>query len=113
MKSKIDGLALINSSYKNLEWWITNKSKNKVSEHDFKQILEIKQNFKIGIENIYRFKHLALAMKLDNDIPQLIKMDSEAHAIDFRIIHNPPMNGKINEGRITKANPYNLSLYEY
>ena len=113
MKSKIDGFALINSSYKNLEWWINNKAKQSVDSHSYKQILEIKQNFKSGIENTYRYKLPGLTRQIDNDLPQLIRMDSEAHAIDFRVIHNPPLNGLINEGRITRANPYNMSLYEY
>lgn len=111
MKKIIDGLALINSSSKNLEWWMINKAKHNIENHSYELIQEINKNLKSGLKNNYRYRFPGLTRQFDNDLQILLEMDTEAQAIDFRIIYNPPPDGIINEGRITRANPYNLSIY--
>jgi hypothetical protein len=111
MSHKIEGLALISSTLENLKWWKNNKIPQEIHNDSYKLLIKIIDNFKIGLKNVYRFKRLALMKDIDQNLNELMSLDPEAQAIDFRIIYNPTLDGKVNEGRITKANPFNLSMY--
>ena len=92
----IDGLSLINSSVKNMRWWINNKLPQNISPKSKDQLYSIVENLENGAVNIQRLKNHNLFLQIDLDYEALKKLDPEANAIDFRIIYKSLSNGIIN-----------------
>lgn len=91
-----DGLSLINSSIKNMRWWIHNKLPQNISPKSKDQLYTIIESLENGSANIQRLKNHNLFLQIDLDYEALKKLDIEANAIDFRIIYKTPINGIIN-----------------
>lgn len=92
----IDGLSLINSSVKNMRWWINNKLPQNISHKSKDQLYSIVENLENGAVNIQRLKNHNLFLQIDLDYESLKKLDTEANAIDFRIIYKTSSKGIIN-----------------
>ena len=111
MPNKTDsGLALIRASQSNLEWWLNSSHSNSLPRKAYELLLKIHQKLNEGINDNYQFKRFELFKKMDEYLDSLIKRDSNAHAVDMRIIFNLPENKILNQGYVIKAAPYNITF---
>ena len=110
MSHKIDGLALISSTLDNLIWWKNNKIPQQTPNDSYKLLLKITDNLKAGLNNLYRFKRLALAIAIDKSFSEMIEKDKELHGVGITIIHNQPKNEEANEAYINRSLTYNISI---
>ena len=91
-----DGQLLVNSSVKNLRWWIRTKLPNNLPKNSLNLLYTIVENIENGSKNIQRLKNHNLFLQIDIDYEAFKTLDPEANAIDFRIIYKTPNKGIIN-----------------
>ena len=110
MKISYNGLPLIRRSQANLEWLLNTSHTQKMSKQGYDLLVEICNNLRSGIENLYHPKRPDLLKHVDILFDELIIVDPVAQAVDLRLVHNLLKNEILNEERIIKAPNINYCI---